>query len=275
MKHSAFRIEGSTDIGGWSPWLAAQIWQRYKFVTGLEVIAWRWSTKRFVADMMLRGEQLSVTRLHGPMIHGDGRLTSLKRVDIYDYAMLTDMSLLELASEQGLGVLIHAPHAGNGFAPRLTSRKTPKAIWIENHQGGENGLHAAVEEVLVYSERGLPAHLMLDVAHFIEPWMDVANYSRRWLRLLTFIEEWHPQIRISVHLPVGDEFGDSIDLLNSRMVTNEMLGELRSAMVHVDDVVLEYQSPKWRYLLPPEVQKKRVWQRLDQVMDRLGNQVFS
>jgi hypothetical protein len=269
MNHAAYTIEGSTDIGGWSPWLANQIWQRYEMVTGLEVIAWRWSTKQFVADMKRGKQTLKVSRLHGPMVHGDGKLASLRRVDLYDYAMLDDNALLDLAVQHDLGILIHAPHAINGFAPRLTSTTMPRNIWIENHHGGNVGLQASIDAVLHFVDKGFPVHLMLDVAHFIEPWKDDTNYSRRWTRLLTVFASLTPKMQVSVHLPVGDEPGDSINLLNSRMVSDGMLGEFRSALVKVNEVVLEYQSPIWRYLLPPELQRKRVWQRLDRVMDRL------
>jgi hypothetical protein len=266
-----YSVEGSTDIGGVSPWLAHRLWQRYRhLIDGLEVIAWKWSTSRYLRDSQQNSLSLPVTRLHGPMLRGDGRFRFTSMLEWYDFALTDDKKLLDLARLHDVGVLIHAPHAVNGFAPHLVPSTLPRAIWIENHDGGKKGLDLAVQALTRYPNTHTSVHLMLDVAHYIEPWENLENYKKRWHSLLEAIARLAKHNAIGVHLPVGDNENDSIDILDTTYISDMMLLELRDVLKYVDEVVLEYQSRKTRYALPVSYQLNQVWPRLDKVMERLG-----
>jgi hypothetical protein len=266
-----YSLEGSTDIGGLSPWLAQSIWKRYPQVTGLELIAWRWSTADFLTGLASSPDNnVPITRLHGTMIHGDGVLRTRSKVNLYDFALEPDPTLIRLASQYDLGVLIHAPHAANGFASQVHAVSQPRDVWIENHVGGESGLLLALEQTKRLADIGISTHLMIDLAHYLEPWQSLSNYARRFNTLLNQIHDLSQVIPVGLHFPVGDDPHDSLDILHKSHVSSRMLAEITQAVAYVCEIVFEYQSPKWRYMLPTAMQQQQVWQRLDRVMARLG-----
>jgi hypothetical protein len=269
MKRSRlYTLEGSTDSGGWSPWLGLEIWSRYQqLLDGLEVIAWKHSTPGFL-QQIARGP-LPVTRLHGPLGSGDLTWQQRLKIFLYDKALLVnDEQLLRLAQAYRLEVLVHEPHAGNGLAGSIKRQGAPKRIWIENHDRGEAGVGKALQTARGFQATGQEVGIMFDLAHYIEP-DRLEGFGQRWQRMLKTLTRLTRQWPVGVHLPVGDVADDSLPVLNRNLVSEAQLAELRAGLQAVLTVVLEYQSPLKEYLTRPGERKKRVQARLDRIMERL------
>lgn len=263
-----YTIEGSTDSGGLSPWLAMDIWGRYAdVVDGLEMIAWRGISSWFLNQP--DSQTLPITRLHGPL-GGDGfGPIDRAKVWLYNYGLLLqDQGLLPLAQRHSVSVLVHEPHASNGFAQSLEVYGTPVGLWVENHARGELGVTQALQTVDSLQQQGHNIQVMFDLAHFSEP-AQSEGFHTRWKQMVEQLARLSTDYSVGVHFPVGNLDYDSIPVLDEARVSDQMLVALAQVLPMVNTVVFEYQSPVGDYLSLPAKRKQEVHKRLDQVFNRL------
>lgn len=273
-----YTLEASTDIGGILPWMFNHIWYPYlQDLDGVEVIAWKGTTPLFLRSPSI----LPVTRLHGQIGGGGVDKYDETKVMWYDRTLVSDQELLRLATTHQIDVLIHTPHAANGFFANYTRFNTHSLqpvslkkgdsigqilIWIENHVGGESGVIEQKNIAAHYQSQQIPVNLMFDLAHYIQPRYQ-ENFQMKWQHMIQQLAHLTTLHQVGVHFPIGDLDYDSIPVLNYDLITDTMLQDLKKTLQHVQTIVFEYQSPLNNYLLP--FRYYRVQQRLAKVWTRL------
>lgn len=208
-----------------------KVWPRDLNLNKVEMIGWRTRVTKLLEEAKRSGYTV---------VHIHGRTRAMPH--------LPNMILIptpELVNRHGkeYKIVVHAPNLQNERNRQALKASNPLFVWVENHFGGDKSARVAIDIVRDLKLENIRAGFMFDICHYIGAEnLNNDHFLNRWQKALTFLETTMP---LSIHLPMGQEKGDSLPFDDPHLLSDDMLKDLAAILNsgRIVSLVLEGKQP--------------------------------